>query len=306
VEANLRVLEGTLAEAQAKKAAAEDEALRCSQRLAMANRLVNGLSSENDRWKIEVGKLRETETMLIGDVLLASAFVSYIGAFNNIFRRRLWLVRARRGARGVRASHHLRPAPYCQDTWAPDIRRCASPCPRPSTPCSCSRTRGTPPRCFSEGLPADRICHRERVHHQRVQALAAHHRPAAAGHQWLRRKEEPNGLKVVQLTQGNWLKILITAITQGLPLLIENVADDLDATLEPRARACGVQQGEANKRRQPRARPTAPHARRALTPRPLARGRTMYLRVARPGGGVRCATPGADRFTLLRQRHVPL
>ena len=93
VDAALKVLEGTLAEANEKKAAAEGEALRCSQRLAMANRLVNGLSSENDRWKIEVGKLRETETMLIGDVLLASAFVSYIGAFNNVFRRRLWLVR---------------------------------------------------------------------------------------------------------------------------------------------------------------------------------------------------------------------
>ena len=57
--------------------------------------------------------------------------------------------------------------------------------------------------------------------------------PQLQGIKWLRRKEEANGLKVVQLTQGNWLKILIGAITQGLPLLIENVGDDLDATLEP-------------------------------------------------------------------------
>jgi dynein heavy chain, axonemal len=134
VEANLKVLEGTLAEANAKKLAAEQEALRCSQRLAMANRLVNGLSSENDRWKIEVGKLRETETMLIGDVLLASAFVSYIGAFNNVFRRRLWL-----------------------DTWAPDIRARSIPMSETVDPLLMLTDEGRTAQMLSQGLPADRI-----------------------------------------------------------------------------------------------------------------------------------------------------
>ncbi len=46
-----------------------------------------------------MSKLRETEVMLIGDVLLASAFVSYIGAFSNTYRRKLW-----------------------QDTWIPDLK----------------------------------------------------------------------------------------------------------------------------------------------------------------------------------------
>ena len=140
VEANLRLLEGTLAEAQAKKAAAEDEALRCSQRLAMANRLVNGLSSENDRWKIEVAKLRETETMLIGDVLLASAFVSYIGAFNNSACRhsapRILLAQLLHVPSPILSAQSS--AAACGSTRGrPTSARAPSRCPRPSTRCSC-------------------------------------------------------------------------------------------------------------------------------------------------------------------------
>lgn len=92
---------------------------------------------------------------------------------------------------------------------------------------------GRTAKMLSEGLPADRISIENGSIINACKRWPLIIDPQLQGIKWLRRKEEPNGLKVVQLTQGNWLKILITAITQGLPLLIENVADDLDATLEP-------------------------------------------------------------------------
>ena len=72
VEAALAVLEETLAAATAKRTAAEAEAARCASRLSLASRLVNGLASENERWGLEVARLRAAESLLIGDVLLAS------------------------------------------------------------------------------------------------------------------------------------------------------------------------------------------------------------------------------------------
>jgi dynein heavy chain len=40
-------------------------------------------------------------------------------------------------------------------------------------------------------------------------------------------------LNVIQLTQRNWLKTVESAITNGLPLIIENLGEDIDPTLEP-------------------------------------------------------------------------
>ena len=47
------------------------------------------MADENKRWGENVVKLRDNTLSIIGDCLLASSFVSYIGAFNSKFRKRL-------------------------------------------------------------------------------------------------------------------------------------------------------------------------------------------------------------------------
>jgi dynein heavy chain len=66
------------------------EAELCQNKLSAAEKLVNGLSGENKRWGVTVVDLRKNTLSIIGDVLLASAFVSYIGAFSANFRLELW------------------------------------------------------------------------------------------------------------------------------------------------------------------------------------------------------------------------
>ncbi|KAJ1491172.1 microtubule-binding stalk of dynein motor-domain-containing protein, partial [Baffinella frigidus] len=51
----------------------------------MATRLVNGLADENVRWTEAVKNFDQQEAQFVGDVLVAAAFVSYIGAFNARF-----------------------------------------------------------------------------------------------------------------------------------------------------------------------------------------------------------------------------
>lgn len=65
---------------------AEREAARCASRLDLANRLVNALGSESERWNNAIVKLTQDITLVVGDVLLASAFVSYVGPFSKKFR----------------------------------------------------------------------------------------------------------------------------------------------------------------------------------------------------------------------------
>lgn len=54
-----------------------------------AEKLVGGLSGEAERWKINVAKLEEDKKCLIGNIVLASASVAYIGPFTSEYRIKL-------------------------------------------------------------------------------------------------------------------------------------------------------------------------------------------------------------------------
>lgn len=59
---------------------------KCEKKMNLAQRLVGALGSELDRWQQQIIDLGEYLKVIIGDVLLASAFVSYVGPFNKKFR----------------------------------------------------------------------------------------------------------------------------------------------------------------------------------------------------------------------------
>ena len=49
-------------------------------------RLVNGLASEKVRWAESVERMKNEEKLLPGDVLLTSAYLSYVGCFSRNYR----------------------------------------------------------------------------------------------------------------------------------------------------------------------------------------------------------------------------
>ncbi len=59
------------------------------QRLSNADRLITGLSSENDRWQKDLKELKKKKKWLLGDCILSSAFLSYTGAFSWEFRNQM-------------------------------------------------------------------------------------------------------------------------------------------------------------------------------------------------------------------------
>jgi dynein heavy chain, axonemal len=90
VERKLQALQEKFVEATEEKAKVEREAAACLERLGLAERLVGGLSSENERWGNEIKKLQENAQTLVGDCMLAAGFVSYVGAFDQDNRTELW------------------------------------------------------------------------------------------------------------------------------------------------------------------------------------------------------------------------
>ena len=72
-----------------QKQAAEEEAAYCAERLSRANRLVGALGAEKERWSVSIITLGEELDVVLGDVLIASSFVSYVGPFSKKFRERI-------------------------------------------------------------------------------------------------------------------------------------------------------------------------------------------------------------------------
>ena len=210
LEAALQALEATLAAAVEKKSAAEATAQRCASRLSLAGRLVTGLASENARWAVEVAGLRDAETRLVGDAALAAAFVSYAGAFDARYRRQLWA-----------------------ETWAADLRERGIPLSDGADPLAMLTDEASTARMLGEGLPADRVSLENGAIVTASKRWPLLVDPQLQGVKWLARREADARLTRVQLTAPGWLKAVVAAIQAGTPVLVENVGEELDATLEP-------------------------------------------------------------------------
>merc|ERR1719181_7097 len=57
--------------------------------------------------------------------------------------------------------------------------------------------------------------------------------PQGQANKWVRRMEESNGLKVIDLKMKNFLLTVENAITYGTPILLQDVLEELDPSLEP-------------------------------------------------------------------------
>jgi len=89
LNASLATLESEYDTAISEKNAAMNEAARCERRLNLAQRLVKALGSENERWGSKIKELEGQLGLLVGDSLLASAFISYAGPFNKMYREKM-------------------------------------------------------------------------------------------------------------------------------------------------------------------------------------------------------------------------
>lgn len=91
LNSELQVLLDTYNAAMKEKNDAIAAAEKCERKMSLATRLVSALGSEQDRWAQSIIDIGDLLKVIIGDVLLASAFVSYVGPFNKQFRDKIML-----------------------------------------------------------------------------------------------------------------------------------------------------------------------------------------------------------------------
>lgn len=95
LEDQLGVIQADFNDALAEKQKCQDEADKTAFTIDLAHRLVNGLASENVRWRESIAQLKGQTVTLPGDVLLIACFISYVGCFTRRYRvelqEKMWI-----------------------------------------------------------------------------------------------------------------------------------------------------------------------------------------------------------------------
>ena len=209
VKAVLKELEEKLGRAVAEKQEVEGQATALKVKEDLAQRLVGGLSSEKVRWGEEIEKLGRRAMTLTGDCMLASGFVSYLGAFDQELREELW-----------------------KKQWTEDLAHRHIAFTEGLCPLDLLSDENSNARMISEGLPSDQVSLENGAIVANCKRWPLIIDPQGQGIKWLKRKEEGN-LDVVQVTQKNWLKTVENAVRNGRCVIIENVGSEIDASLGP-------------------------------------------------------------------------
>uniref|UniRef100_A0A8C4L5T0 Dynein axonemal heavy chain 17 n=1 Tax=Equus asinus asinus TaxID=83772 RepID=A0A8C4L5T0_EQUAS len=212
LNANLSNLTSAFEKATAEKIKCQQEADATNRVISLANRLVGGLASENVRWAESVENFKSQGITLCGDVLLISAFVSYVGYFTKKYRNELM-----------------------DKFWIPYINKLKVPIPITEglDPLSLLLTDDADVATWNnQGLPSDRmstenatiLCNTERwplIVDAQLQGI-----------KWIKNKYGEE-LKAIRLGQKSYLDIIEQAISEGDILLIENIGETVDPVLDP-------------------------------------------------------------------------
>ncbi|XP_039193883.1 dynein heavy chain 2, axonemal isoform X2 [Crotalus tigris] len=179
-------------------------------KLDRADKLVSGLAGEKIRWEETVKGLEEDLGYLVGDCLLASAFVSYMGPFLSNYRDEM-------------VSH----------IWMKQIRQLHVPC-SPSFTCDSFLSNPTLVRTWNiQGLPSDDFSTENGIIVTRGNRWPLMIDPQCQATKWIKNMEANKGLKIIDLQMPDYLRILEAAIQLGSPVLLQNVQEELDPTLAP-------------------------------------------------------------------------
>ncbi|PAA63386.1 hypothetical protein BOX15_Mlig017039g2 [Macrostomum lignano] len=208
VQDKLQALYDELEENQNKKKELEDQIDLCEKKLVRAEKLIGGLGGEKDRWTAAAEMLGERYHNIIGDVLLSSAVVAYLGAFTVDYRNSV-----------IDEWHQL--------------------CKEKQIPCSASfrmvDVLGEPVLIREwniAGLPVDSFSIDNGIMVKNSNRWPLMIDPQGQANKWVKNMEKNKKLAVIKPTDSSYVRVLENSIQFGIPVLLENVGEELDPILE--------------------------------------------------------------------------
>jgi len=216
VQEEVRKIEAECAKLESDQHMAEDvlnETIRKKEeseaKVGLANRLTNGLATEKIRWAGQVNELTKLASLLIGNCLLASAFVGYISPFSSRLRKELW-----------------------SESWTHEITETKIPITPAVDPLDVLCDESDIAGWQNEGLPSDRVSIENAATVTACARWPLMIDPQLQGVKWIKQRLGED-LISLQFTKKKWLDDVLGAVQMGRNLLIEAVGAEIDAIMDP-------------------------------------------------------------------------
>ncbi|KAL0040883.1 hypothetical protein WJX79_008591 [Trebouxia sp. C0005] len=222
VLAKVQALKDQYESSMMKKKALEEELEDLEGKLLRAEKLLSGLAGERSRWEVSIVSLEAQLAALPGDVALASAFMSYAGPFPSQYREDL-------------AKH----------TWQKQVKALNLPASEDFDFASFLADPKSVRDWTIAGLPADSFSVENGVMVTRSSRWPLMIDPQGQANKWVKNMEAQNGLRVLNLAMPDLLRQMENAIQFGNPVLLQDVGEELDPSLEPVLAKAFVKRGNA-------------------------------------------------------------
>ncbi|XP_077760288.1 dynein axonemal heavy chain 8 isoform X1 [Canis aureus] len=215
-QALLNEKQGELDKVQAKFDAAMNEKMdlvndadMCRKKMQAASTLIDGLSGEKVRWTQQSKEFKAQINRLVGDILLCTGFLSYLGPFNQIFRNYL-----------------------LKDQWEIELRARKIPFTENLNLISMLVDPPTIGEWGLQGLPGDDLSIQNGIIVTKATRYPLLIDPQTQGKTWIKSKERENDLQVTSLNHKYFRTHLEDSLSLGRPLLIEDIREELDPALD--------------------------------------------------------------------------
>ncbi|KAG5322537.1 DYH5 protein, partial [Pseudoatta argentina] len=194
--------------AVAEKQRLTEAANVCLRKMTAATALINGLGGEKTRWTEQSGEFKIQLGRLVGDVLLATGFLSYCGPYNQQYRASL------------------------VTAWMNILTNKSIPFTKNLNITNMLVDTATMSEWTLQGLPNDELSVQNALIVTKSSSYPLLVDPQNQGKMWIKNKESTNELQITSLNHKYFRTHLEDSLSLGRPLLIEDVTEELDPVLD--------------------------------------------------------------------------